>query len=256
MINNYILIILILLTIIYLLNYLSFNVECFEEKDNENLSWSKTWNKHDFKARVGANCNPIKKEKRQFRNLDVFVWTVPSSCENGLPHTRYKDVIAMPQGHSSNRYEKTIQHELVHISQRNFPKEWEDFYNEEWDYELFNEPPKQLPNEIIEKLRANPDTNNKPWTRWNKRWWTIPVYSNLENPTLMGASILWFDEETRNIINDPPKDWVSFFGQGISQDEHPNEISAVLLVDDNNSEASIKVKEFYENLNNLTTDLK
>ena len=74
MINNYILIILILLTIIYLLNYLSFNVECFEEKDNENLSWSKTWNKHDFKARVGANCNPIKKEKRQFRNLDV------SSC--------------------------------------------------------------------------------------------------------------------------------------------------------------------------------
>ena len=50
---------------------------------------------------------------------------------------------------------------------------------------------------------------------------------------------MWYDEKENKILENPPAEWLDFFGKNVSQIEHPHEISAVLL-----SEKSLK--------NNLT----
>ena len=86
-----------------------------------------------------------------------------------------------------------------------------------------------MPEELIEMRRSNPDTADEPWCCWNKIWWSIPVYQDKNNLSLAGAPILWWNQETKEIVNKPPEVWLEFFGNDISQIEHPHEISAVLL---------------------------
>jgi len=218
-------IIYIILILILIFFYYSNNQT--ENFTNENHSWSDTWNESDFLTRKNADCNPIKKEWKNYGNIQTWIWTVPESCEAGLPHTRDKDVIAMPDGFPSHRYDNTIEHEKIHIYQRLYPKEWAKFYKDKWHYELFKNPPLHLPINLIKNKRANPDTCNELWCRWRKRWWSIPVYES--NLSLSGAPVKWYDEKENKIYDNPPSEWISFFGRNISQLEHPHEISAVLL---------------------------
>ena len=227
---NYIILIIILL--LFYLYYTDCNCgEFFTNiNNNENTSWSHKWNQLDFQARKDANCNPIKKEYKNFGNISAWIWTVPHTCEQGLPHTRNKEVIAMPENYNFSNYDKTIEHEKIHLYQRTYPNQWINFYKNDWDYELFSEPPNKIPKNLINKRRSNPDINNEPWCRWKNRWWSIPIYNN--NLSLSGARIVWFDEKTNKILHNFPPGWNEFFGHNISQAEHPHEISAVLLSGD------------------------
>jgi hypothetical protein len=172
---------------------------------------------------------------REFGTVAAWIWTVPDSCENGLPHTRNKNVIAMPDGWSDENSATTLLHESVHLFQRNFSNDWEKFYNNQWNYEIFEEPAPFIPKELIEKRRSNPDTDDKPWCRWNKRWWAVPIYDDYNNPRLNQTPIVWYDEKENKILDKPPNEWLTFFGPNINQIEHPNEISAVLLTNKNSS---------------------
>jgi len=223
-----ILTIIILLILIFYLSYIDCdNVDTFTNINNENESWSKIWNESDFKARENADCNPIKKEFKDFGNISAWIWTVPTSCEQGLPHTRYEDVIAMPESYSGSNYDGTIEHEKIHLYQRKYPNEWINFYKDNWNYELLKEPPTNMPKNIIDERRSNPDTSNQPWCCWKNRWWSVPIYKN--NFSLSGAPIIWYDAKENKVINGSPPGWTDFFGNNISQIEHPHEISAILL---------------------------
>jgi len=229
-----ILIIIIILLLLVICLYFSNNIESF----SDNNDWPSTWSDLDSKARNNANCEPIKKEWITLGNISTWIWTVPDSCEQGLPHTRDKDIIAMPESYSGD-YNRTIEHEKIHLYQRRDPQKWINFYKDNWNYEIFSNPPEFMPKELIQKRRANPDISIHPWCRWRNRWWSVPIYNDINNLSLSRAPIMWYDEKENKILENPPAEWLDFFGKNVSQIEHPHEISAVLL-----SEKSLK--------NNLT----
>ena len=191
--------------------------------------WSEKWTALDHKAREGSDCKPLLKIHRKLRNTSVWVWTVPNSCEQGLPHTRSVDVIALPKNLPRERISSVMDHEIIHILQRLMPDSWANFYRRKWHYEIYSEPPFGMPEELITNIRANPDTANHPWCRWQSRWWPVPVYKSTENPRLNGTDIRWWDQEHSTISDDPPDDWVKFFGESLHKNEHPHEISAEFL---------------------------
>ena len=194
-----------------------------------NYDWSHSWSSLDKAARVDANCSPIVKIRRKMGSTDVWIWTVPKTCEQGLPHTRSIDVIAIPDGFPHSRLPSTLDHEKIHLLQRQMPESWARFYRIAWNYELYTAPPVGMPTELVEMLRANPDTADTPWCCWRGRWWSVPVYQSRKNLSLRDAPVKWWDAETGLISITPPEDWLRFFGSGVHQLEHPHEMTAEYL---------------------------
>jgi hypothetical protein len=62
-----------------------------------------------------------------------LVYLHPSS-DSGLPHTRGKTGIAMPIFLQWEPSDKTLQHELVHLSQKQYGKKWFSFYERAWTF--------------------------------------------------------------------------------------------------------------------------
>ena len=222
--EKYIIIILILIVLFYL--YKSIIVTQHFKNDTD---WSDNWTQLDFKAREGDNCYPIKKEYKKFGAINSWLWTMPTSCENGLPHTRNKDIIAIPEGFLQSRLPKTIEHEKIHLHQRRNPQVWKKFYKKYWNYEIFQNPPLSMPQELIKMKRANPDTNDAPFACWKNKWWSVPIYKSVNELKFRDCKVKWWNQETNKIHSEPPNEWVSFFGSKVSQAEHPHEISAVYI---------------------------
>lgn len=222
--EKYIIIILIFLVLFYLY-YCIMSIENFEDTSD----WSSRWTALDFEARKNDNCIPIKKEYKKFGKIESWLWTMDTSCENGLPHTRAADIIAMPDGFSPARFPKTIEHEKIHLYQRSNSKDWINFYKKYWNYEIFQKPPSSMPEELIKMKRANPDTNDAPFACWNGKWWSVPVYLSSSDLKFRDCLVKWWNQETNKIHSDPPTEWITFFGQKVSQAEHPHEISAVYI---------------------------
>jgi hypothetical protein len=194
-----------------------------------NYDWSSHWTEYDKKARLGADCTPIVKIHRKLGQVSAWIWSVPKTCEQGLPHTRAIDVIALPVNMNDSNVSEILEHEKIHLLQRQMPDSWERFYKLSWDYDCYNEPPSSMPEELVTLKRANPDTADKPWCCWRGRWWSVPVYKSTINLSLAGAPVKWWDDTSRTILSLPPEQWKEFFGGDIHQLEHPHEISAELL---------------------------
>lgn len=226
-------VIILLLLIIIILFYCS--VETFDNNnikslnDIPNTDWSNYWNDLDFKARKEANCTPIKKDYTRLGTMDSWILTMPISCENGMPHTRAEDVIAMPEGFSKDKWAKTIEHEKIHLNQRKDFNNWKKFYKLHWNYDVYENPPTNMPESLVKMKRANPDTCFAPYACWNNIWWSVPVYKSLTNLNFRSCPVKWWNQKENKIYDNPPQEWVDFFGEDVSQAEHPNEISAVYI---------------------------
>jgi hypothetical protein len=194
-----------------------------------NTDWSEHWNELDYKAREGDNCNAISRDYTTLGTIDTWIWVMPTTCENGMPHTRGVDIIAMPENFSKTHMAKTLEHEKIHLLQKRNPDIWKQFYSKYWNYEIYNSPPSNMPDELIKMKRANPDTADEPYNCWLNNWWAVPVYKSVDNLNFRGSPVLWWDQSTNQIYNHPPKEWVDFFGTHVSQAEHPHEISAVYI---------------------------
>jgi hypothetical protein len=190
--------------------------------------WSVNWSKYDKAARIDADCKPIYKIHRKMGEQSLWIWTTPKTCEQGLPHTRGIDVIAIPDGYPQEHLPPLLDHEHVHILQRLMPDSWAKFYQLKWFYRIYSEPPVGMPKELIKFRRANPDTANEPYCCWKSRWWPVAVYKSEKSLSLSGAPVKWWDQETGKISTEPPEAWVAFFGS-VHQSEHPHEISAEYL---------------------------
>ena len=191
--------------------------------------WSSSWTVLDWKARAGANCKPISTIHRKMGEISPWIWVVPDSCEQGLPHTRSIDVIAIPKSFPKERLESTLEHEKIHLYQRAMPESWAKFYRIKWKYDIYSKPPAGMPKELINMRRANPDTADAPWCCWMGKHWSVPVYQNEYNLSLSKAPVKWWNQLMNVITNNPPDDWVNFFGSDVNQSEHPHEISAEFL---------------------------
>ena len=212
------------------------------EDDPRDLSWIATWSKADQFARRGNNCMPIFKVAGPDGTI---IETTSKSCESGMPHTRVGERIIIPDSIPEPLKAEIIGHEMIHIYQRRFPDAWADFYRRSWSFDLRSEPPVNMPKSIKEARRANPDTWVTPWSVWLDRFWPVPVYTDPKAPSLREAVTVWWDEQDNKILTVPPEGWTAFFGKP-TQDEHPHEISAVLLmIDDYSTEAGRRLMSWW-----------
>ena len=191
--------------------------------------WSASWSEYDKKARIVADCKPINKIHMKLGSISTWVWTVKTTCEQGLPHTRGHDVIAIPINFPKDHLPALMDHERVHLLQRRMPESWARFYRLKWDYRIYNSPPVGMPNNLIKLRRANPDTAIEPFACWKKRYWSVPVYLSTTNLSLKDAPIKWWDQELNTVSDSAPDTWAMFFGSDIHQCEHPHELTAEYL---------------------------
>jgi hypothetical protein len=194
-----------------------------------NYDWSTNWSKYDKQARAGADCNPVYRIQRKMGTISTWIWIMPKSCEQGLPHTRSIDVIAMPENLPESKIAEILDHEKIHLLQRRMPESWARFYRIKWDYDLYNEPPIGMPDNLKTMIRANPDTAASPWCCWRKRWWPVPVYKLGAKLSLGNSQVKWWDQQKGTVTSNPPDAWTEFFGVHIHQAEHPHEITAEYL---------------------------
>jgi hypothetical protein len=216
-----------------------------EMTPDEDEVWMTSLTAADQRARRGQNCLPTYQQAGPF---GTTVFTTTKSCEDGMAHTRPGDRIYIPDNINTVMRSDTIRHELVHVYQRRNPEAWKTFYRRSWSYEVFVDPPADLPKELIDGRRANPDTTNDmggPWACWLRRYWTIPIYKDNYNPRLRDTKVIFWDSWKKEALETPPSDWTAFFGTP-GQPEHPNEIAACLLVaEDTSSEAGRRLMTWW-----------
>jgi hypothetical protein len=119
-----------------------------------------------------------------------------SDYENGLPHTR-DDVIILPQvalnNYSQQELTKLILHEKIHVYQKMYPKDIENYIQHNKYYKF------KKRSEIVDS-RANPDLNE---------W----VYNDSSNKTFVAI----YNSNPSNISD------VQFYPNNNSSEEHPFE---------------------------------
>ena len=201
------------------------------EDDPRDLPWIASWTQADRFARQGHNCS-IKHIQKGRDNVSII--TTSKSCEGGMPHTRTGDRILIPDSIPDPLRAEIIAHEYIHIYQTRNPTDWSDFYHRSWSFELFSASPTGMPTSIIGAKRSNPDTFTVPWSCWMGRYWPVAVYTDPQNPTLRNSKTIWWDQWKNAILTEPPQSWTDFFGNP-SQNEHPHEIAAVLIVSNDTS---------------------
>jgi hypothetical protein len=156
----------------------------------------------------------------------VQIVYLDGKSDAGLPHTRGKKGIALPIFLLWHPSEKTIQHELVHLSQKEFKDMWWKFYVDTWNFRPASE--KQflaIPEKWRSRRRINPDTLGNPYTVWKDRYIPLSVFTSEETPDLRYCKRGFWDLKMSQWTWEEPPDWIRTFGKGFN-DEHPNEIAA------------------------------
>jgi len=154
-----------------------------------------------------------------------LVYLHPSS-DSGLPHTRGKTGIAMPIFLQWEPSEKTMQHELVHLSQKQFEGKWFSFYERVWKFRRATEEELlSIPLRWRARRRINPDTLGSPYMVWRDRYIALSVFTSEEKPDLRFCKRGFWDLKMTQWTWEEPPGWVDLFARGFN-DEHPNEIAA------------------------------
>jgi hypothetical protein len=193
--------------------------------------------------RVLTAVEPAKEEDGPWWSGQVL-WMRPTA-DGGLPHTRPPGYICLPSSLQGKALTKTLLHERVHLHQRRYSEKWNAFIAEKWNMQVWSEG--DLPEKVEIARRLNPDLLPFPFFAWKGRWVSLAVYKDMTNPSLTGASTVWYDTEQKIMTSVPPDGWKEFFG-GVVSDEHPWEIAAYLITDPNGSPASKSLQDFVKTL--------
>lgn len=147
--------------------------------------------------------------------------------DGGMPHTRGKHGVAFPDhvalsGGSLPR--GTFQHEMVHISQKQYPDRWWKWYYVYWDIQPL-EAIEDIPRRWRDRCRQNPDTLDRPYVVWKGRYVPMTVFANELSPDLKVCKRGFWDLEAQMWLWEAPSGWTQLVGVGFN-DEHPHEIIA------------------------------
>ena len=194
------------------------------------LSKGETAEKINEIARKGNKCEAHKQVSLQDpkTGIDYTIVFCDRTCENGYPHTINETTMMIPESHPKERLPITVEHEKIHLLQRRHPELWETWYKLMWSYKIQKSPPSKMPAELLEKRRFNPDTEDKPFSCWRDRWWSLTIYTSKDPGSLAAAETIWWDEQTNTIRQEAPPEWSDFFGVQ-PQDEHPHEMAAQMI---------------------------
>jgi hypothetical protein len=122
--------------------------------------------------------------------------------------------------------EKTMQHELVHLSQKQFEQKWFSFYQTVWVFRKATEEEfMSIPERWRSRRRINPDTLGSPYMVWRDRYIPLAVFIHEGKPDVRFCKRGFWDLKMTQWTWEEPPGWKDLFGTGFN-DEHPNEIAA------------------------------
>jgi len=177
---------------------------------------------HDFRNRLPDALQPIQA---------VVVPLMPTA-DAGMPHTRPPTIIAYPLTGAGLSFE-TFSHELWHLHQRRWYKDWVQFFEKEWGFKPFDG---DLPSQFEYVLRINPDTRTDPLWIWNNTWVPMCVFLNPVTPELSQTDVWFYNVRTKTYVQDVPPAMAEFFSKNSrlpkTAFEHPCELAAYGLTDD------------------------
>jgi hypothetical protein len=273
-------------------------------KETQNDNYFRFFNKNDFRLR---NCNTIEDCKKSYSKSELpitpfekkkikevckeiietnpeykFIFNemsiikVGNNIENTMPHTRRKHIVL--SGRWIDRFsdketlpiKRLIAHEQFHIFQRYNTEKIDKFYTKYWNMEKLK---KQLPKEILEINRTNPDA--LPDTNWlfkRKNDLILPLCLYKENAQSLNDTENIYIRMDRNhnfidLVDDLENrkllmncnEFKNFFGNEMANNYHANELSASLfeiIIEDNltkdirnRPKAYHKMKEFLKSEN-------
>jgi len=199
----------------------------FQETCKKNYVNTIVRSNHKYESDKNNHYETIKNYMNQYPIFNsVYLVQLHPSAENGYPHTRANDIICVPSNMTLPSLEETLSHEVVHIHQRNNPAVWEQFLNREgW----FLESPETIPFRWREKCRINPDTFQKQFWSFNKRYIPLPLFFKDSNVRFDEIKVMYYDLQSGVLEHETPKEITNAYGKDIPQPEHPYEIYAVIL---------------------------
>lgn len=161
--------------------------------------------------------------------IDAKIIILNPSADGGMPHTRPHNIICLPAYYPEEKLESTIQHELIHLDQRKNPLKWANILQKDgWKIENAREIKNQIPNEILNRTRLNPDTLQVRFPSWEGRYIPFPIFVREDRPELRDIQVRWFDLQERTLRPFPPSSFTRKYGTNtsVSEMEHPYEYYA------------------------------
>jgi hypothetical protein len=151
------------------------------------------------------------------------------SADGGLPHTRPPYFICLPINIPDDKLATTLEHERIHLSQRANPEKWQTVFKA-WNMKPWSASSGDIPLEILQRRRLNPDLLNIPMYIWKDEWVVFALFRSMKPSNLSDIDIVWWNALSRTLHRDAPPGWKEFFGD-VTAGEHPYEIAAYLLAD-------------------------
>jgi hypothetical protein len=161
------------------------------------------------------------------RDTDVVI--MHETADNGYPHTRAPNVVALPiktvVKTSTAELAETLRHEGVHIHQRrNYPLWSAACIREGW----WPTPQGQIPARFRARCRINPDTfSPQPFWSWEGIHVPLPLFTTDSPRSLADVDIKWLDLRNQALYSSPPPSFQARYGATAPQPEHPFELLAV-----------------------------
>ncbi len=172
--------------------------------------------------------------------------------EAGLPHTRPPNTIWFPESvltSTQKKFNETFLHECIHLHQREHVEQWRDFYESAWGFKPLPKS-KKLVRDVEERRRINPDTIREPLYIWRDQYIPVVVYKNPSDANLREVRLI-FCRPDGSWASVAPPGWMELFGTlEPSICEHPHEMAAYFLSDNENPFDSIAARKIRAWLSN------
>jgi hypothetical protein len=185
------------------------------------------------RARIGCDYVPWHDQSQGYKAQKIVgsgyhIVIMNPSADAGLPHTRATNLICIPAFFPQERLQETLQHEMIHVNQRENEERWkEQLIQQGWSPVSEWEAIASIPQEHLRRCRLNPDTISCRFQAWGNRYVPLPLFIRDDKPSLKETVVKWYDLEDERLRSDPPISYTKRYGKvGMSSQEHPFELWA------------------------------
>lgn len=166
-----------------------------------------------------------------FGSNGVNIVILSPSAEGGMPHTRgiSSPLICLPAYFPESKLKNTIDHELIHISQKRNPEVWKSRLESDGWKEFSFERVEEIPLQWRNRCRINPDTCQSPFFAWKDRYIPLPLFVREDKPEIKDILVKWYDMDEQKLQGTAPNSFINKYGKlSDFAKEHPFELSAYI----------------------------